>query len=448
MEPVDTLILARWVLPIEPDGRVLDNHAVAVRGGRIVAVLPVAEARQRFEAGQVYERPTHALLPGLVNAHTHSAMALLRGRAENLRLGPWLQETVSPLERRWADPEYVRDGTELAIAEMLRGGVTCFADPQLWPEVVARTAAELHIRVSTGLYVTESATSWASTPDEHIEKGMRLRDEYRGDPLVSTHLATPAVHELSDATLKRVRRLADELELPVAVPLHETAWEVERSVQESARRPLARLAELGYASPLLVAVHFTQAEPADIELLARAGASVIHCPESNLKLGSGVCPLPSLLGNGVTVALGTDRPAANNDLDVLGEARTAGLLASGVSAGPGSVVATDLLRMATLEGARVLGLSEATGSLLPGKWADLCCINLMDPRSWPVHEVAAALVYAVTSLQVSDTWVAGRRVFGDGRLPYLNEQEILSRAEGWRRRLQAVAEAPPESGHD
>ena len=439
MEPIDTLVCARWVLPMEPDGRVLEDHAVAIRGGRIVAVAPADEARERYDATETLERPGHVLLPGLVNAHTHAAMVLLRGRAENLPLGRWLRNAVWPLERRWVDPEYVRDGTELAIAEMLRAGITCFSDMHLWPDVVAQTASAAHVRASVGLVVTEAATGWAGTADECIDRGMRLRDEYRGDPLVSTHFAPHAPYSASDATLTRVRRLADELDIPVAMHLHETAWEVEQSVAAHGRRPLARLATLGLVSPQLVAIHMTQLEAEDLDLLAETGASVVHCPESNLKLGSGICPVAKLLGRGVRVALGTDGAASNNDLDLLAEARIAGLVSAGVAASPGELVAADLLRMATLDGASALGLGEVTGSLVAGKWADLCCIDLRAARSWPVHDVATAVVYAASSQQVTDTWVAGRRLLGDGRLLLMDESAVLARAEAWRVRLDATA---------
>jgi 5-methylthioadenosine/S-adenosylhomocysteine deaminase len=439
MEPVDTLVIARWVVPVEPAGRVLDDHAVAIRGGRIVALLPSAEARLRFDPQQTVERPDHVLLPGLVNAHTHAAMVLLRGRAENLPLGRWLRSTVWPLERRWVDPEYVRDGTLLAIAEMLRAGITCFADMHLWPDVVAQTAAAAHMRASVGLVVTESATRWAVTADEYIDRGMHLRDEYKGDPLIGTHFAPHAPYSASDATLTRVRRLADELDLPVAMHLHETAHEVEQSLQVHGRRPLARLAGLGLASPQLVAIHMTQVAPEDMDTLAECGASVVHCPESNLKLGAGLCPVARLLGRGVRVALGTDGAASNNDLDLLAEARVAGLLSSGVAATPGDLVAADLLRMATLEGARTLGLGEVTGSLVPGKWADLCCIDLRAARSWPVHDPITAVIYAASAQQVTDTWVAGRQLLADDRLRYLDESAVLERAEAWRERLDATA---------
>lgn len=435
MEPVDTLVCARWVLPVEPDGTVLADHAVAIRAGRIVDVLPTALALVRYSPVELIERPHHAVVPGFVNAHTHAAMILLRGRAENMPQAQWAEDGIGPIERRWVDPEYVRDGTELAIAEMVRGGVTCFGDMQLWPEVVARTAADSHVRVSVGLVVEQTASRWANDPDEYIEKGMSLRDDYRGDSLVSTHFALAPSPELDDATLLRVRRLADELEIPMALPVHESASEVAASLAQHQSRPLDRLARLGLVSPLLVAVHATQLLEADVESLANNGAAVVHCPESNLKLGSGVCPTSELLGRGVRVALGTDGPASNNDLDVLSEMRIAGLLAAGVNARPGVVVASDLLRMATLEGARVLGLGDCTGSLVVGKWADMCCIDLHTPGSWPVHDAAATLVYACSSRQVTDTWVAGRRVLAEGSLRYIDEAAMLDRAEAWRVRI-------------
>ena len=437
METVDTLVCARWVVPVEGDIPVFEDHAVAVRSGRIVALLPTAAARTRYVADEIVERPHHVLLPGFVNAHTHAATTLLRGRAENQPVDTWLEDTIWPIERRWVDPEYVRDGTELAIAEMLRGGVTCFADAHPWPDVVARAAAELHMRASVGLAAVGAPTPWAAGLDECIEKGLALHDEYRGDPLVGTHFAPAASHALDDASLRRIRRLADELEIPVATRLHESAGEIERSQSLHGLRPLERLARLDMLSPLLVAVHMTQAEPAELDALAAAGAAVVHCPQSNLKLGAGICPAASMLARGIRVGLGTDSAAANNDLDVLSEMHTAALLAAGIPGRPGTLVATDVLRMATLEGARVLGLGDCTGSLVPGKWADLCCLDLRKPGSWPVHDVPATLVYASSSRQVTDTWVAGRHVLADGTLRYIDETAVLERADAWRARIDA-----------
>jgi len=441
MESVDTLVSARWIIPVEPSNCVLESHSIAIRDGRIIAIVPTAAARERFAAASSIERPRHALLPGLVNAHTHSPMTLLRGCAEDRPLMPWLREVVWPLEQRWVDPGFVRDGAQLAIAEMLRGGVTCFGDMYFWPDVIARTAAESHMRAALGLVIIDAATNWCSTTDEYFDKGLRLHDEYRGDPLISTFLAPHSPYAVGDQTLQRISRVADELELNVVTHLHESQAEVRESIERHGVRPLARLQKLGLATPQLVAVHFVHATAEDIEILAAAAASVVHCPESNLKLGNGVCPLPQLLENGIPVAIGTDGAASNNDLDVLSEVRMAGLLAAGVSGSPGAVSAADLLRLATLEGARALGLGDCTGSLAPGKWADICCIDLTAPRSQPVHDVTTTIVYACTSSQVTDTWVAGRHVFCDGTLFYIDEARLDDCAETWRRRLGDEASA-------
>jgi 5-methylthioadenosine/S-adenosylhomocysteine deaminase len=435
MEPVDTLISARWIVPVEPPDRVLEAHSIAIRDGRIVAIVPTSVARGRFDAAQTHERPKHAVLPGFVNAHTHSPMTLVRGCAEGLPLMRWLKDVIWPLERRWVDPEFVRDGVQLAIAEMLRAGVTCFGDMYFWPDVIAQAAAELHMRAAVGLIVIDAPTSWCSTTDEYFDKGLRMHDEYRGDPLIATFLAPHSPYAVSDESLRRIGRVADELELNVVTHLHESADEVRESIERYGCRPLERLQRLGLATPQLVGVHFVHATPGDLAIMAESGASVVHCPESNLKLGSGVCPLPALREHGIGVAIGTDGAASNNDLDVLSELRTAGLLASGVTGAPGAVSAPDLLRLATLEGARVLGLGDSTGSLVPGKWADLCCIDLGSARSRPVHDVAAAIVYACSSSQVTDTWVAGRHVYGDGTLFYVDETALDECAESWRTRL-------------
>jgi 5-methylthioadenosine/S-adenosylhomocysteine deaminase len=435
MEPVDTLISARWIVPVEPLDSILEAHSIAIRDGRIVAIVPTASARQRFDAAQTLDRPRHALLPGFVNAHTHSPMTLLRGRAEGLPLVPWLKDVIWPLERRWVDPEFVRDGAQLAIAEMLRAGVTCFGDMYFWPDVIAQTAAELHMRAAVGLIVIDAPTSWCSSTDEYFDKGLRVHDEYRGDPLIATFLAPHSPYAVSDESLRRIGRVADELELNVVTHLHESAEEVRESVERYGCRPLERLQRLGLATPQLVAVHIVHATAGDIAIVAESGASVVHCPESNLKLGSGVCRLPALRERGIGVAIGTDGAASNNDLDVLSELRTAGLLAAGVSGVPGAVPASELLRLATIEGARVLGLGDATGSLVPGKWADLCCIDLGAARSRPVHDVAATVVYSCSSSQVTDSWVAGRHVYGDGTLFYIDEAALDDCAESWRTRL-------------
>jgi 5-methylthioadenosine/S-adenosylhomocysteine deaminase len=439
MDKVDTLIKARWIAPVAEPG-VLEHHAVAIRQGRIVAVLPAGEAEERFAAAEVVERPHHLLIPGLINAHTHAAMALLRGIADDIPLMAWLQEHIWPAEQRWMSAEFVEHGTELAIAEMLLGGTTTFNDMYFFPEVVARSAARIGMRACVGMILIKFPTVWAGDSAEYLRKGLALRDEYKGHPLITTAFAPHAPYTVDDEYLVKIRRLADELEIPVHTHVHETADEVLGSVVDCGDRPLARLDRLGLVSPILMAVHMTQLDDAEIARLAAAGAHVVHCPESNLKLASGFCPVAKLLAAGVNVCLGTDGAASNNDLDMLGEMRTAALLAKGVAGRADAVTAGQVLAMATINGARALGLAEEIGTVEAGKWADLCCVDLRRPASWPVYDPVAQLVYAAGRDQVQDVWVAGRRMVAEGRLARLDDNAIVERAGAWRDRI-AGAEA-------
>ncbi len=435
MDKVDTLIKARWVVPVAGDARALEEHAVAVRQGRIQALVPIAEVDARFEASEVLERPHHVLLPGLVNAHTHAAMTLLRGLADDLPLMEWLEGHIWPAEQRWVGAEFVEHGTELAIAEMLLGGTTTFNDMYFFPDVAARVAARCGMRAVIGMIVVRFPTAWAAGGSEYLSKGLALRDEYKGHPLVTTAFAPHAPYTVADEDLARIRRLADELEIPVHMHVHETADEVARQVEADGRRPLQRLDDMGLVSPMLAGVHMTQLTEDEISRLADAGASVIHCPESNLKLASGFCPVERLSGAGVNVALGTDGAASNNDLDMFGEMRTAALLAKGVAGAASAASAPKVIAMATLHGARALGLGDETGSLEPGKWADLCCVDLRRPATWPVYDPVAQLVYAAGRDQVTDTWVAGRHLVREGRLTRLETAGLLDRAAAWRDRI-------------
>lgn len=435
MQTVDFLISARWVIPIEPAGVALEAHSVAVHQGRIVAIAPTAEALGRFAPGQHIERPSHVLLPGFVNAHTHAGMTLLRGAAEAATLDRWLSEEVRPLEQRWMDPEYVRDGTALAIADMLTSGTTCFADMHLFAEISAQTAAEAGMRAAIGVPVLDAPTIWADSAGECLEKGLKLHDEYRDDPLVTAVLAPHAPEALSDETLMRVRRAADELEMPMTMHVNETAEQACADVPaDPARRTIARLERLGMLSPLLVAVHAVHVDAADLERLARGGVHVVHCPQSNLKLGNGVCPVPQLRAQGINVALGTDGAASNNDLDMLDELRTAALLARGLFP-QATVSAHEWLEVATLNGARALGLSESIGSIAPGKWADLCCIDLDRPQTQPVYDPAVQIVYSASRDQVSDVWVAGRALVTDGTPTRIDLTGLMERARRWGARI-------------
>jgi 5-methylthioadenosine/S-adenosylhomocysteine deaminase len=435
---VDTLIHARWVIPVEPDTVVHENHSLAVHAGRIVDLLPRAQAEQRYRAAETVELPRHALIPGLVNAHTHAAMSLMRGLADDLPLMQWLQDHIWPAEGKHISAEFCRDGVQLAVAEMLKGGVTCFNDMYFFPDVTAQVAAGAGMRACVGLILLDFPSAWAQGPDEYLDKGAAVHDAWRNHPLIRTVFAPHAPYTVSDGPLERVRVLADELDIPIHMHVHETAFEVEQALNQSGKRPLARLHALGLLSPNLLAVHMTQLTDDEIALCAKSGVHVVHCPESNLKLASGFCPVGKLLAAGVNVALGTDGAASNNDLDLLGEMHTAALLAKAVSGDASTLPAQTALRMVTLNGARALGMADEIGSLERNKWADLCAIELDRLETQPLYNALSQIVYAVGRHQVSDVWVAGRRLLHDRRLTTLDEAAILTSAHDWGRRIAAV----------
>jgi len=434
----DLLVHAQWILPMDDQDSILEDHCVVVSGGRIRAVLPSADADSAVTAQRELTLTGHVLIPGLINAHTHSPMTLLRGLADDLPLMTWLNQHIWPAEQRWVDPEFVLAGTRLAALEMLKSGTICFNDMYFYPEVTARTAAEAGMRAVAGMILVDFPTGYADSPEEYLRKGLALHDRFRGHALIRTAFAPHSPYAVSDQPLERVRTLADELEVPIHIHLHETRDEIVQSLREHGERPLARLERLGLLGPNLVAVHMTQLEDGEIEAVARAGSHVVHCPESNLKLASGFCPVVRLLDAGVNVALGTDGAASNNDLDLLGELRTAALLAKGVAGSASALPAYKALRMATIDGARAFGLDAETGSLEPGKAADMVALDLRDPDTQPVYNPASQLVYAAGRDQVRHVWVAGRQLIRDGQPTTLDPKEILEEARGWGERIAAA----------
>jgi 5-methylthioadenosine/S-adenosylhomocysteine deaminase len=440
MESIDLLIDARWVIPVEPDSRVLENHALAINGGRIVALLPSAEARSRFLPRERTERSTHVLVPGFVNAHTHGSMSLLRGVADDLPFEAWFGKRIWPLEQRWVSAEFVRDGSELAYAEMLLSGTTCFADWYFFPEESARVAADMRVRACIGAPIADAPAPWARGADEYISQALALHDAWRDHPLISTALGPHSPYLVGDATFERIRTYADQLDAMLMIHLHETEAEIAQSLSVHGVRPIERLRRLGLLSPRLIAVHFVQATAPDIQTAAETALSVIHCPESNLKLGNGIAPVAAMLNARLNVAMGTDGAASNNDLDLLGETRTAALLAKGITRDPTVLDAGTALRMATLNGARALGLDAVTGSLLPGKWADLCCVDLDAPATLPVYSPLSQLVYAASRDQVSDVWVAGKHLVGGGKLTRVDPDRLRHHAARWSERIAGLLE--------
>lgn len=435
MPSADLVIVAPWIVPVEPEATVLEQHAVVVRDGRIAAILPETEALAGYPDAPREILKGHILIPGLINAHAHSAMTLLRGIADDKPLMDWLTNHIWPLEQKWVGEAFVRDGVDLAMAEMIRGGVTTFNDMYFFPEVTALQAVQAGMRATIGMIVVDFPTAWAGNAEEYIEKGLALRDAFRHESRIGFAFAPHAPYTVSDAPLLRIRTLADELDLPIHMHIHETEDEIADSRKAIGMRPLNRLHQLGLLGPNLMAVHMTQLEEDEIRLLSETGVHVIHCPESNLKLASGFCPVAKLLDAGINVALGTDGAASNNDLDLMGEMRTAALLAKAVANDASALPAAKALTLATLGGARALGIDDEVGSLRPGKWADITAIQLDHLETQPLFNPISDLVYAASRHQVTNVWIEGRRVLKDRQLTTMDESDIRTRIRIWRERL-------------
>ncbi len=434
---VDLIIQARWIIPVEANSVTHENHALVINDGKIIDLLPWLQAGHKYQANTVEKLHDHALLPGLINSHTHASMNLMRGIADDLPLMDWLQNHIWPLEQKWMSEAFVRDGTELAIAEMIRGGTTCFNDMYFFPDIIAQQAIHHGIRASVGLILIDFPTVWAENSESYIEKGLAVHDQLRHEPLISTPFAPHAPYTVSDQPLIKARTFADELELQLHMHVHETAHEVEEQLQKTQQTPIQRLDQLGLLNPSFMAVHMTQLTKQDIKLFAGTGAHIIHCPESNLKLASGFCPLAQCIDAGINVALGTDGAASNNDLDMFGEMRTAALLAKAVAGDASAVPANTILEMATINGAKALGIEHKTGSLTAGKAADVIAIDLSAIETQPLYEPISQIVYAANRQQVTDVWVAGKQLLKQGELTTINLAELSEKITSWQTKLRS-----------
>ena len=433
-QTADTLIHPGWIVPVVPRGAVLEDHSIALSGGRISALLPSDQARA-IDAHRVVELPGHALMPGLVNAHGHAAMALLRGYADDQPLMPWLENHIWPAEAAHVSAEFVRDGVELAIAEMIRSGTTTFSDMYFFPDTCAETAERQGMRCQITFPILDFPTAWARDADEYISKGLALRDAVKHSDLVTVGFGPHAPYTVSEPNLVKVATLAAELDTPIQIHLHETRGEVLQAVEQNGERPLDTLNRLGLLGPRTQCVHMTDLGDQDISLLALSGAHVVHCPQSNMKLASGACPVAKLLDRGVNVALGTDSAASNNDLNLFGELQAAALLAKLAAEDATALPAADALAMATINGARALGLDDRVGSLEVGKQADIIAVDLTQPETQPHYHPLSLLAYACNGSQVSYCWIAGEILLEQRRLTRIDLPALSARATQWRHRI-------------
>jgi len=435
-QSIDLLISARWVIPIVPEQKTLENAAIAIDKGKILAIIEDGEPLDIYSPSEHRVLDQHIVIPGLVNAHGHTAMSLLRGFADDFPLQTWLEEHIWPAEGRWVSADFVRDGSQLAMAEMLRSGTTCFSDMYFFPEETAKAAQEAGMRCQLNTPILDFPTAWGEHADDYIDKGLALYKTYTDSELVSIGLGPHAPYTVSDAPLQRIAQLSAELNIPVQIHLHETAGEIVAALEQNAMRPSERLEKLGLFSERLQCVHMTQIDDSDLARLRHSGAHVIHCPESNLKLASGFCPVKKLQDAGINVALGTDGAASNNDLDLLGEMRTASLLAKGVSGDASALNAHQALKMATLNGAKAMGLDKTIGSLEVGKAADITAISLDALEANPLFNPISYIAYSQCSHQVSHVWVNGKLLLNNRVLQTLNETSLRNRAQQWAQRIQ------------
>jgi 5-methylthioadenosine/S-adenosylhomocysteine deaminase len=431
-----TIIKARWILTVNPQFELLEHAALVINGDEIQSIVPAnLLLPHELEQAEIFELDNHVLMPGLVNTHTHAAMSLMRGIADDLPLMEWLNNHIWPVESRWIDREFIEDGVKLAVAEMIRGGTTCFNDMYFFPDVMARACQQMGMRASAGLIVLDFPTMWAQSADEYLSKAITVHDEIREFPLISSALAPHAPYTVSDDPLKQIAMYSNELDLPVHMHIHETQFEVDEAVKNSGMRPLERLDQLGLLNPSLMAVHMTSLNEMELERLAETGVNIVHCPESNLKLASGFCPVSKLQQQNSNVCLGTDGAASNNDLDMFGEMRSAALLAKGVSGDASSCNAEQSIRMATINGAKALGLDQNIGSLEIGKKADMIAVDFSQINSQPVYDPVAQLVYACNSLQVSHVWINGNNKLNNYQLTDIDAVAIISKAQQWQQKI-------------
>jgi len=431
---VDLRIDARFVIPVEPAGALAD-HALIVDANRIAALLPVAQADREYAARERVALPQHALIPGLVNAHTHAAMTLLRGIADDVVLKAWLEEHIWPREAQFMAPDFVHDGTLLGAAEMLRAGITCCNDMYFHPEAAAQAYEQAGMRAMIGMPILDLPTPYAADADAYLQRGLAARDAFKDSPRLAFSLAPHAPYTVGDDTWRTLVVYARQLDLIVQTHLAETAREVDDARARSHESPLARLDRLGATGPAFVAIHAVHLDARDMDLLATQGCHVVHCPVSNMKLASGIAPVAALLARGVNVALGTDGAASNNRLDMLDEMRVASLLAKVATGDASALPAPRVLRMATLDGAAALGLDARIGSLAAGKEADVVAVRLADVETLPLYDPVSQLVNAAGREHVTDVWVAGERVVAERQLTKIDVDALVGRARMWQARL-------------
>ena len=437
---VSLIIEARWLCPIVPNNALLEYQAVVIQSGKVIDICAITQASAQYEAKEIVQLDEHILIPGLINLHTHAAMSLMRGLADDLPLMPWLEKHIWPAERNVVSPSFVHDGTLLACAEMLSGGITTFNDMYFYPESAAMASIKAGMRANLGLVVLEFPTNYANDAEDYIDKGTAAKDQLRDEPLISFSFAPHAPYTVSDATFSQINTLSAQLDIGMHTHLHETQGEISHSEQAYGMRPLTRLANLGLLNSSLTLAHCVHLNQAEIKLLAEHGCSIAHCPSSNLKLASGIAPIAEYAKHGINIGLGTDGAASNNRLDMFTEMRLAALLAKGQSGDASAISAHQALEMATINGAKALGMEDKIGSIEIGKLADLTAVRMDDLTMQPCFDPISHLVYAAGREQVSHVWVSGDLKYhkpngNEGVFSNIEPQQLRNILSKWHNKL-------------
>lgn len=434
-QSVDLVIEARWIAILDTEHVFLEHYALVVHADKIVDLQEIATARKQYLAKERISLDEHILIPGLINLHTHAAMNLMRGIADDLPLMTWLNQHIWPTERAVVFDDYVKDASLHACAEMLSGGITCFNDMYFYPSATAAAVTQSGMRASLGLLVTEFATNYAADADDYLQKGFEAHDGWRNNPMISSVIAPHAPYTVTNKTFEKVVIYAEQLGLGIHTHLHETRHEIVQSQEEFGVRPIQRLSELGLLGPGFLAAHGVHLLPQEIDLLHAYGCHIAHCPSSNLKLGSGIAPVADLVAKQVNVGLGTDSAASNNRLDMFTEMRMAALLAKGASEDPTLLPAHQVLKMATINAAKALGLDEKIGSIEIGKQADITAVKLTDLTISPCYDPISHLVYTCGREHVTHTWVAGELKYSNGIYANIEPMELKEIVKKWQPKL-------------
>jgi 5-methylthioadenosine/S-adenosylhomocysteine deaminase len=430
------IISASWIFTSNSEGQLLSDYSIVIENDKIIDLVPQDKVFDEYEANDIYQLTDHILIPGLINTHTHAAMSLFKGFADDLPLQDWLNDYIWPAEKEFINSSFVKDGSILALSEMIKSGVTTFNDMYFFPDATAEAVKELGVRSNIGLVVLDFPTNYATDPEDYLLKGFEFRDKWRNEELITTSIAPHAPYSVSDEAFTLINTYSEELSINIHTHLHETQWEIEDSIEKYGITPVQRLNNLGIIGPSLMAVHCVHLNDQDMATLAKNKVSIVHNPSSNMKLGSGIADIAKMLKQNLNISLGTDSSASNNRLDMMEEMRLAALLIKGSTKSPESFSANEAIKMATINGAKALGLESIIGSIEKNKKADLVAIDLNSIENQPIYNPLTTLVYSSSRSDVSYVWIDGEIKLKDKKLVKIDEKKIIQLAKKWQRKLK------------